>query len=46
LEHIAGQNNIKGAYRSFENVTQYLYLGTTVRNQNFISGEKEEIKFR
>jgi hypothetical protein len=27
--------DIKIAYRSFENVSQFKYLGTTVTNQNF-----------
>jgi hypothetical protein len=40
----AGQNHdIKIAPRSFENVVQLKYLGTTVTNQNFI---QEEIKSR
>jgi hypothetical protein len=39
-----GQNhNIKICDRSFENVTQFNYLGTTVTNQNLI---QEEIKRR
>jgi hypothetical protein len=39
-----GQNrDIKIANRSFENVSQFKYLGTTVTNQNFI---QEEIKMR
>jgi hypothetical protein len=40
----AGQNRkIKIGNRSFENVPQFKYLGTTVTNQNFI---QEEIKRR
>jgi hypothetical protein len=39
-----GQNHdIKTANRSFENVSQFKYLGTTIRNQNVIV---EEIKRR
>jgi hypothetical protein len=39
-----GQNrDIKIANRSFENVSQFKYLGTTVRNQNLF---QEEIKKR
>jgi hypothetical protein len=39
-----GQNrDIKLANRSFENVSPFRYLGTTVRNQNLI---QEEIKRR
>jgi hypothetical protein len=40
----AGQNHdIKTANRSFENVTQFIYLGTTVTNQSLI---QDEIKRR
>jgi hypothetical protein len=40
----AGQNhNMKIAYRSFENVDQFNYLGTAVTNQNLI---QEKIKKR
>jgi hypothetical protein len=40
----AGQNrDIEIANRSFENMSQFKYLGTTVTNQNFI---QEEIKRR
>jgi hypothetical protein len=36
----AGQNrDIKIANRSFENVSQFKYLGTTVTNQNLNQGE-------
>jgi hypothetical protein len=39
-----GQNrDIKIANRSFENVSQFKYLGTTITNQNLI---QEEIKRR
>jgi hypothetical protein len=39
-----GQNrDIKIANRSFKNVSQFKYLGTTVTNRNFI---REEIKWR
>jgi hypothetical protein len=39
-----GQNrDLKIVYRSFENVSQFKYLGTTVTNQNLI---QEEIKRR
>jgi hypothetical protein len=44
LHQNAGQNrNIKVANRSFENVTEFRYLGTTVTDQNLI---QEEIKSR
>jgi hypothetical protein len=40
----AGKNqDVKIANRSFENVAQFKYLGTTVINHNFI---QEEIKRR
>jgi hypothetical protein len=36
----AGQNhNIKTGGRSFKNVAQFKYLGTTITNQNLIQGE-------
>jgi ribosomal protein S2 len=42
LHQNAGQNHdIKIANRCFENVVQFRYLGTTIRNQNLI---QEEIK--
>jgi hypothetical protein len=41
---IVGQNrDIKIANRSFENVSQFKYLGTTVTNQNLL---QKEIKWR
>jgi hypothetical protein len=41
----AGQNwDIIIANRSFKNVSQFKYLGTTVTNQNFIH-EEIEIEF-
>jgi hypothetical protein len=39
----AGQNRKKIGIRSFDNVSQFKYLGTTVTNQNLI---EEEIKGR
>jgi hypothetical protein len=40
----AGQNrDVKIASRLFENVSQFKYLGTTIRNQNLV---QEEIKRR
>jgi hypothetical protein len=39
----AGRNHdIKVANRSFENVTQFKYLGTTVKIQNLIQEEENE----
>jgi hypothetical protein len=39
-----GQNrDIKIANRSFENVPQFRYLGTTVKNQNLIQEEMKRI---
>jgi hypothetical protein len=41
-----GQNrDIKTANRSFENVSQFKYLGTAVKNKNCIH-EEREIEFR
>jgi hypothetical protein len=36
---IVKNEEIKIGNRSFENVSQFKYLGTTVRNQNFIQAE-------
>jgi hypothetical protein len=41
----AGQNhNIKIGDRSFENVTRFKYLGTTVTNKNLIQEEFKSSK--
>jgi hypothetical protein len=40
-QHVGQSRDIKIANRSFENVPQFKYLGTTVPNQNLI---QEEIK--
>jgi hypothetical protein len=41
----SGQNHdIKIAKRFFENAVQFIYLGTTVTNQNLIQ-EEEETEF-
>jgi hypothetical protein len=38
--HITERNRcVKVANKLFENVTKFKYLGTTVRNQNFVRGE-------
>jgi hypothetical protein len=42
----AGQNReIKIGNRTFENVSQFKYLGTTVTNQKLIGGNQGEIEF-
>jgi sorting nexin-29 len=40
-QNVSQNRNIKEAKRSFETVSQFKYLGTTIRNQNLI---QEEIK--
>jgi hypothetical protein len=40
-QNVGQDRNIKIANRSFENVPQFKYLGTTVRNQNLIQEEIE-----
>jgi hypothetical protein len=42
-QNVGHNRDIKIGNRSFENVSQFKYLGTTVRNQNLI---QEEIKRR
>jgi hypothetical protein len=42
-EQNAGKRKMKGANRTFENMEQFRYLGTTVANQTLI---QEEIKSR
>jgi hypothetical protein len=42
-QNVGKNRDIKIANRSFENVSQFKYLGTTVTNQNLI---QEEIKRR
>jgi hypothetical protein len=42
-QDVRQNRDIKIANRSFENVSQFKYLGTTVKNQNLI---QEEIKRR
>jgi hypothetical protein len=42
-KNVAQNRDIRIAIRSFENVSQFKYLGTTVTNQNLI---QEEIKRR
>jgi hypothetical protein len=45
LHQNVGQNqDIKIANRSFENVSQFKYFGTTVTNQNLIKEEIKEIE--
>jgi hypothetical protein len=38
-QNVGKNRDIKIANRSFEKVSQFKYLGTTVTNQNFDSGE-------
>jgi hypothetical protein len=38
-QNVSQNRGIKVANRSFENVSQFKYLGTTVTNQNLIQGE-------
>jgi hypothetical protein len=42
-QNVGHNHDLKVANRSFENVSQFKYLGTTVTNQNFI---QEELKRR
>jgi hypothetical protein len=42
-QNVAQNRDMKIANRSFENVSQFKYLGTTVTNQNLV---QEEIKRR
>jgi hypothetical protein len=42
-QNVGRNRDIKIANRSFENVSQFKYLGTTITNQNLI---QEEIKIR
>jgi hypothetical protein len=40
-QNVGRNRDLKVANRSFENVSQFKYLGTTVRNQNLIKDEIE-----